>query len=343
MNNQQIEVQSLEYALNQLPWDNTVVIMSPTSANKLDDECQRLVMKKLGRCLYTAELTYSTVLDEVSKLSSRVPLTTIVGLGGGTAIDYAKYVAKALDLYCIAVPSMLSTNVFATNKVAVLDNGAKHTEDGRLPDTIWLDWGYLSKSPQENLYGLVDVFSIYQALRDWKCAQRHNNEVIDQNIWNRAVNLLHMAVQISGDPDTHRIFEVVREAGYITNDYGSGRPESGSEHIFASALESKITIPHALSVTLGIHIMEFLSRYVLEDTASVCSLDQLPFRSLKINDAIGQMHLRYDDIYELTCNLKPRADKYTMVNLLSNVPLVSGLYLEMKKYLVDYSGIQLEW
>ena len=315
MNQQIIKTQSLEYSLVSLSWREVLVIVSPTSMKKMNDSCKDILNSKKDHVIFTSDINYDGILEV---LQDKHPIT-IIGIGGGTAIDYAKYIARQLQSNCIAIPSMLSTNVFATNKVAVTTNGFKHTESGVLPNEIWLDWGYLSQSYQENLYGLVDVFSIYNALRDWKYAQEHQSLVIDTNIWIRAMKLLFRAIDVANhvDPvDGKELFEVVKEAGYITNDYGSGRPESGSEHIFASVLESNIKIPHALSVTLGLYVMEYLNYY--EHIDSMIPFSILPFKQLRLIDQINQMKIPYKVVQQVLSQLKPRQDKFTLVDIVQN-------------------------
>ena len=347
MNNQKIITMSVESALFSLFWPNTLVIASPTSVEKLDEGSQNILQWESDHVLHTNNLSFDTILTTVQRDHSNI--STVVAIGGGTAIDYAKYVSKHLDLECVVIPSMLSTNAFATDKVAVYADGGKHTEWGKLPDTIILSMDYLNQSSRENLYGLVDVFSIYNALRDWEYAQNFHNEIIALHIWSRATQLLHSALELAYDYlNTHQLditqlFHVIQEAGYITNDYGSGRPESGSEHIFASALESKIKIPHALAVTLGMYIMEFLSKYAPKTppVGRVCSFSTLPFDQLGLISDINAMDLNYDMIYNVLCDLRPRHDKFTMVDLVKDVQVdyrVLGEYLQQYKFEFVYKS-----
>lgn len=343
MNEQEIEVQSLEYSLFSIPWSSALAIVSPTSIDKMDNECQKILQSRKSKWITSHEVTYDDVLVKISQLESTLSgqLLTIVGIGGGTAIDYAKYVAHHNDLYCIAIPSMLSTNVFATNKVAVIDSNGKHTEDGKLPDSIMVDWGYLHQSDRENLYGLVDVFSIYNALRDWLVANVDIEVPIKSFIFSRAIDLLKSALviahdHIKGHGDIREIFHVVREAGYITNDYGSGRPESGSEHIFASALESVMPIPHALAVTLGIHVMEFHWQQTGYERYNTMSFSDLPFSQLGLIDDINALQISRDTLIDVVTHLQPRSDKYTAMDRVVRLDFFNHHQDKLLNWLADY-------
>ena len=297
-----------------------MIIASPTSFHKLPESVQEYIHKKFNHVFLTSELSYDNILQKCPKNSS-----SIIGIGGGTAIDYAKYVTKNLHkVSCTAIVSMLSTNAFATNKVAVIDSKGKHTEQAVLPDYVVFDFEYLQKSEQENLYGLVDVFSIFNALRDWTFSDVNQVEKIDLAIYQKAEKLLQKAVSIakdiaSGSPiDYKELIDVIVNSGYITNEYGSGRPESGSEHILASALETRFPMPHALAVTLGIYTMTYFNSYnsFMSEHEDCLNFDELPFDELGIISQVNNLGLSYYDLYDVISGLKPRADKFTLVDIL---------------------------
>lgn len=311
--------------------EHTLIIVSTTSFSKLVRKAQQTIQKIGCPVVYSNRINasefYETIMPHLYKYSK---LKHVIGIGGGTVIDYSKYIAKHKSLQCTVIPSMLSTNAFATDKIAVITRNGKHTENGVLPQTVILDEEFLNKSPKENFYGVADVFSIYNALRDWKIAQKYHNDVIDEDIWNRAFTLLKQAITFAWGYTLNRkfnldqLYSIIQESGYITNDYGSGRPESGSEHIFASALESKVHIPHALAVVLGIYVMEFISRYV--DVPSVYDFSKIPFKSLIAE--VNSQKLSQELISQTITTLKPRTDKYTLVNHIQ-------LILETPQIMID--------
>lgn len=340
MNKQNIKNQSVYEALREYA-DNSFFIISPTSREKLSEEAKQVIDDGYVDFIMTHELSYDQSLPDVSGYDN------VVGLGGGTAIDYAKYLAKLNSMWCIAIPSMLSTNVFATNKVAVASAKGKHTVEGVLPNVVIVDQEYLDKSKTENLYGLVDVFSIFNALRDWDLGIQNGQLAIDKKIYQRAEELLlssRMTADrfVHGGVDNLGLFSVIKEAGYITNDYGSGRPESGSEHIFASALETDYMvntgniIPHALAVALGIHIMTYFftcdKRYMLYDHEDMVKFDKLDFKGLGVINKINEFGFTYDYIWGLLKGLQPRLDKYTLVDELH---VDDSDYEPVKKWLED--------
>ena len=216
-------------------------------------------------------------IEDINKIiAQNKSITQIVSFGGGSAIDIAKYIAYILNVKFICIPSMLSTNSYATNKVALIDNGEKVTLDAKIPEAIILDCNLLKKSVTENLYGLADVLSIYSALHDWKIASESVGEKIDEEIFSMASDLFCKVKKfilnntfeyISSDID--QLFEYIGISGHITNLYGTGRPESGSEHIFAKKLESIINIPHGIAVSIGIILMSIMQE---RDSSEIISV-----------------------------------------------------------------------
>jgi glycerol dehydrogenase-like iron-containing ADH family enzyme len=248
-------------------------------------------------------------LYDCGEVRSRSDAERIGGLGGGTAIDRAKVAAWRYGYDCVAIPSMVSTNVFATNKSAVIVGDKKVTVDSVLPSLVIADTAYLNLSQKENRYGIADILSISTALMDWDLARANGQDVISAAIWQRAVNVLEGILGIPPAEITDHLETVlglVAEAGYITNDHGSGRPESGSEHIFASAIELRMPILHGAAVSLGIMIMTrahaastSIENY-LTDLGMIDDLNELAIPRALALDALS--------------TLSPRADRYTIVN-----------------------------
>ena len=241
---------------------------------------------------------------------------TYIGFGGGTAIDIAKFLShRNSSSTCVAIPSMLSTNVFATNKTAAVYQTHKSTVDSKLPDTVVLDRDLLEKSMQETIFGLADALSIHTAVKDWLIADRDGVEFVSDKFLGWAIHILYRAQEIVKKtvlplPDHKAIiegtFDVLLQAGYITNEWGCGRPESGSEHIVAKCIEELVRVPHAVAVTCGIAIVSQLQ----QNREAVTELQQLGMLDAVRNSAVTK-----EVLVRALQNTRPRKGRYTVIDL----------------------------
>lgn len=293
--------------LNEIT-DKSLFIYSPTSLkiNNLN------ISNKNIKLVSGHSITKN--LNKINKLISNYSkFETIITFGGGSVTDIGKYISSKLGKKLICIPTMLSTNVYATDKVALIKDGEKTTLEAKVPDLILVDETLIEKAVRFNVYGLADVLSIYTALYDWDLDNKDNN-VSKTNEYKMAEKLLNKTMQYLLESSYEEItlnprviFYLVGEAGYITNLYGSGKPESGSEHIFAKDLESKVNLPHAIAVSIGIVLMSLFQKNFNKDIVNCIN-------KLKVLDNIETYKISKQLIKDILLNIKPRKDRYSIVN-----------------------------
>ena len=110
--------------------------------------------------------------------------------------------------------------------------------------------------------------------------------------------------------DIFKMFNFIGTVGHITNLYGSGRPVSGSEHIFAKSLEQRVLVPHGISVALGIIIMSLYQNNYTQEIEKC-------FEKLKIFDYADKYNITKKLIINNLEELKPRDGRYTVVNYIN--------------------------
>lgn len=259
---------------------------------------------------------------------ARRGVTTIVALGTGSVIDTAKLLAARHDARLIAAPTVLSCNAFATGKSVVTASGARRSVDSREPDRILIDPVLLGAVPMRlHLFGLADALSIDTALHDWRLAIEADLEPYDAPMFELAESVLRHCLDTVGVfdaavPAAARHAEIARildASGYLTRLYGSGRPESGSEHMFARATELEPRgagrrLWHGEAVLLGTlltgrlqgreqsRILEIAGRLGLHRT--IVDLGFTPVRVASLLHAAGRI----------------RRDRYTIFNRLDLSP-----------------------
>ena len=312
---------------------NVLLIYSPTSIEKNNIKNNQCLMVNWH------DLTKNiNKIDEFIKKNNTI--SSVVSYGGGSTIDIGKYIANKLGIDFICIPTMLSTNSYATDKVALIKENKKITLNAKIPDKIIIDNELLNLSKDENIYGLADVFSIYTALYDWKIAEKDILEKIDDNIYNMAEKLFKEVLEFVNNNELKdisenniKLFQFIGTAGYITNLYGTGRPESGSEHILAKEIEKRVNIPHGISVSVGIIIMSIIQEQYNNNIVK-------SIMKLGILDKGKSYGLNLKTIADSLNNVKQRKDRYTIINRICSINNINGV-LEKFENIIKENKVDL--
>lgn len=199
----------------------------------------------------------------------------VYGVGGGLAIDTAKYVASANELPLIAIPTILSTDAFLTDATGVRENGCVQYLPTKTPDTVIVDMDILCNAPAAmRASGAADILSIATALWDWQEAEKMGENPSDQQITPQAVSIAETLLETllenardigSGTPKGLKLLlDLLCMEVQLCNLCGHSRVEEGSEHYFTYALEKHLTaansenLLHGELVGLGILLMAAL-------------------------------------------------------------------------------------
>jgi glycerol-1-phosphate dehydrogenase [NAD(P)+] len=106
--------------------------------------------------------------DQIKELPE---FDTIVGIGGGMAIDVAKYISWKLNKKLVSIPTILSVDAFTTPAAGVRVNHDVKYLGIASPNPLIIDYDLLRSAPKElNIAGVGDLFSIHTASFDWQYA-----------------------------------------------------------------------------------------------------------------------------------------------------------------------------
>lgn len=279
-------------------------------------------------------------LNEILRSPHLKDIDYIIGMGGGTSIDLAKIVGYMLQKSVIALPTMLSCNAFSTNKATILQRNKVTTIVAKIPDLIVADWIIIEKAGRRfNLAGCSEILSISIALRDWQLSHHLTGEHYDVGIAHFAFSLVELfykhfdeIIRLT-ENGFEILFRLLMHSGYVTNIYGSGRPESGSEHIFARAVETdrelRGNLLHGEAVALGILLIQTL--YGVVDVSMLTSIDKLG-----LLDQIRLCSLTKAKLLALLKKSKHlRKDRFTLLQVISNQDICACVDYSYHHYLTN--------
>jgi glycerol dehydrogenase-like iron-containing ADH family enzyme len=171
---------------------------------------------------------------------------TVVGLGGGTAMDTAKFLAWKLGRPLVQIPSITSVDAGFTDAVGVRVEGNVRYIGNIRPEKVVLDLALVCGAPAHlNRAGIGDIISCATGLFDWRLASGKGIG----HPWN--TDLANLGERLLVDLEKHCdeiarvstvgvrfLAESYRAIGAACANAGHSRFEEGSEHFWAYCYES---------------------------------------------------------------------------------------------------------
>jgi glycerol-1-phosphate dehydrogenase [NAD(P)+] len=195
---------------------------------------------------------------ELSKLERDVEATAddgaemVVGFGGGTALDTAKFLAWKRGLPLIQIPTITSVDAGFTDAIGIRADGRVRYVGTIEPEAVVLDIDLIRSAPERlNRAGIGDVLSCHTGLHDWRAAVAVGEGVA----WDDEAAALGEALLEELDASLADIAAVTpqgirfladayRRIGAACAALGHSRFEEGSEHFWAYAYEHATGVHH---------------------------------------------------------------------------------------------------
>lgn len=266
-------------------------------------------------------------LDALINTLNRTESSYIAAIGGGRTIDYAKFLSFKTPFKLLAIPSSLSTHVYASTKIHALqpinDLGFAKTIDGEAAHLTLIDFKLLNDLYAKNkrliFSGFGDILAFVNAQNDWKDGAKNGSEIyseiVDQSIKYIINQLQKIKINL---PMKYWVKDYVFIQCLLCNitDWVGSAPASGAEHLFAKCIEDEIgEAPlHGELVALGVLIFCFVRGKDVDLAKKLLKKFNIPtkFQDLDINkdivvNALCKSHIEGE-----------RKNRFTILNKIDN-------------------------
>lgn len=220
--------------------------------------------------IWSSEATIVAWDDAIRALPQR-DFAVVYAVGGGLAVDTAKYIACQRHLPLICIPTALSVDAFLTPASGIRRDGCVYYIPTKAPDMLYLDLDVIAQAPAPlRAAGITDVLSIATGAWDWQFAHREGKNPAQMPFTPWAYEMAQQILQTSiacaesaGRGDNgglKELFDMLALEVQLCHQLGHSRPEEGSEHYFAYAIETIVGHGMAHGELVGPGILHMAAR-----------------------------------------------------------------------------------
>ncbi len=279
---------------------------------------------RMGGTPTAVVMVESMEVDVLDRQLAELPACdTFVGIGGGQAIDMAKYFAWKRGARLVSVPTVLSVDAFVTPAAGVRRNHIVEYLGITSPDPLVIDYELLRTAPADlNIAGVGDLLSIHTATYDWCLAEQagHSEFPFARRDVDAARAILADTIALANeirrctDAGLQAIVDGYMRINTLCLPAGHYRVEEGSEHYLFYELEERLKRPfiHGHIVGLGVYLLSRLQENEPDMVTSFMHQVGLKFQP-------AEMAIRRDDLLESLGNLREYVKSrqhlwYTIIN-----------------------------
>jgi glycerol-1-phosphate dehydrogenase [NAD(P)+] len=279
-------------------------------------------------CAEITEATVSTWNHQLVDFEGEI----LYSVGGGLAADAGKYMAGKIGIPMVCIPTALSVDAYLTWTSGIREGRGVRYIETKCPESLLVDFGVIGAAPASiRAAGICDVLSIATGNWDWHFAQDQGKNSPEMNfipyVSEIAVAILDGALECAsaagrGDPGgLKQLLDCIAMEVQLTNQIGHARPEEGSEHYFAYAVENYVGYgkPHADLLGPGILMMAAVQGQDLDQLRQAMDDCHIPLHNISAEVVNRTLHelpeychmqgLPYGIAHQLTDEMMVKAQK----------------------------------
>lgn len=166
----------------------------------------------------------------------------IIGVGGGTLCDLAKYVASMIGLPTVVVPTAPSVDAYTSRRAAIRIDGYHRTPEVATPARVLFDRSVVQEAPDLLiLAGIGDLVAKLIARFDWELAHLVTGERFDRAAANWSARAARSALsevrRHGARAAAGTVLDALLVTGAVMREIDSSRSAAGAEHTIAHLWE----------------------------------------------------------------------------------------------------------
>ncbi|MBM5805214.1 MAG: NAD(P)-dependent glycerol-1-phosphate dehydrogenase [Candidatus Verstraetearchaeota archaeon] len=285
-----------------------VLLVSGETYTKEPAELVKDSIEELGLTVHTIGVKDASEAS-VGAVECRIEesgASMVISVGGGKTIDIAKLASNKQNVPFISVPTSAAHDGISSPVASVKTKNGSTSIMAQPPIALLADTDIIVKSPRRYIIsGVGDIVAKYTAVRDWGLAHRLRGEYYGEYSASLALmsaELITENIDLVArglDAGIRVVIEALISCGYAMCIAGSSRPCSGSEHLFAHALDKNCAgkALHGERCGVGTIMMMYLHggdwknvKNVLSRVGAPTTAKQLGLKDQQLVDALTIAH-----------------------------------------------------
>mgnify|MGYP000002599754 FL=1 len=262
---------NLLYELNIiLPQDALIVTMKD-----LWDRFENYFTKDI-QVHFVKNLNIETLESDYERFKN---FNAVVGIGGGQAVDAAKFFSWKSNAKLFQVPTSMSVNAAFGHRFAARIDGNINYIGWTTPEAVYVDFDIIKNAPKLfNRSGICEIMCYHTAHLDWKYADKvgkcEKKWAYDQQAVNEAKSVLDYMlegiddIKEVNDNGIIRLMNANSWGGPAFHNFGwNPRPIEGTDHFVFYSLEyhTKKSYIHGQPVNMGVYVGSLLHNSKAEE------------------------------------------------------------------------------